>query len=88
MNSHAGVAELADALRSGRSGRKAIWVQLPASAQTRETGFCFYFDIPRLSSAINSGDPFGNQLAVRRCARGHDRLRRRPRRTDGIPSPV
>ncbi len=29
---HAEVAELADALRSGRSERKLIWVQLPASA--------------------------------------------------------
>jgi hypothetical protein len=37
----AGVAELADALRSGRSGRKAIRVQLPASAPARETGLFF-----------------------------------------------
>ena len=32
------VAELADALRSGRSGRKAVWVQLPASALTHRGG--------------------------------------------------
>jgi hypothetical protein len=43
FTSHAGVAELADALRSGRSGRKAIWVQLPASAQARVTGLSLFF---------------------------------------------
>ena len=38
------VAELADALRSGRSGCKAVWVQLPASAHResrRSPGFLF-----------------------------------------------
>jgi hypothetical protein len=37
------VAELADALRSGRSGRKAIWVQLPASALARESGLFYRY---------------------------------------------
>ena len=30
------VVELADALRSGRSGRKPVWVQIPPSAPVRE----------------------------------------------------
>src|SRR6266700_1383196 len=37
------VAELADALRSGRSGCKAVWVQLPASALARDPGFSGIF---------------------------------------------
>lgn len=31
---YAGVAELADALRSGRSGGNLVWVQIPPSAPT------------------------------------------------------
>ena len=41
-NPHAEVAELADALGSGLSGRKVVRVQVPPSAQTRgDAGFCF-----------------------------------------------
>jgi hypothetical protein len=39
----ADVAELADALRSGRSSRKGVWVRLPPSAQNPASlsGFLF-----------------------------------------------
>ncbi len=33
ISAHAEVAELADALRSGRSGGSLVWVQIPPSAQ-------------------------------------------------------
>ena len=33
ISPHAEVAELADALRSGRSGGSLVWVQIPPSAQ-------------------------------------------------------
>src|SRR3972149_3035412 len=47
------VAELADALRSGRSGRKLVWVRLPPSALKTGTysGSCFF--IPRPKSSHN-----------------------------------
>ena len=35
---HAGVVELVDALRSGRSGRKPVWVRVPPSALISWTG--------------------------------------------------
>ena len=36
ISTRAEVAELADALRSGRSGRKLVWVRLPPSALQSE----------------------------------------------------
>ena len=42
---HAEVAELADALRSGRSPLTRVWVRLPPSAhmtQVANLGFCFW----------------------------------------------
>gem|GEM_PF-2048548 len=50
------VAEMADALRSGRSGRKAVGVQLPASALTGQAGPILF--VREVSQRI-SGQPPG-----------------------------
>ena len=38
-DSYAGVAELADALASGASDRKVMWVQVPSPAPEQDTNF-------------------------------------------------
>src|SRR3989304_4639684 len=51
------VAELADALRSGRSGRKPVWVQIPPSASTAPRGLSFFLGtaVGRCEALVDSG---------------------------------
>lgn len=55
-NPLADVAELADALRSGRSSRKGVWVRLPPSAPLNNREYSRLFCFKPATSAINGCD--------------------------------